>query len=66
MATQPSSVPCYIKVREKGRRQWVFLSRGGTNRLRIHAIRFASQERAQALINQNAPDNPEWEWMITQ
>jgi hypothetical protein len=53
-----------IKVREKGRKSWSFLSRGGTNRLRIHAVRFETREKAQALIDENAPDNPEWEWKI--
>jgi len=54
----------HVKVREIGRKQWVFLSSGGTNRLRVHALVFAGRERAQALINDNAPDNPEWEWRI--
>lgn len=52
----------HVKVREIGQKQWRFLSRGGTNRLRIHAIQFATRERAQALIDDNAADNPGWEW----
>lgn len=54
----------YIKVRERGRNTWVFLARGGTSRLRVHALQFATPERAQALIDDNAPDNPEWEWKV--
>ncbi len=54
----------HIKCREIGRKQWSFLSRGGTNRLRIHAVIFATRDKAQALIDENAADNPEWEWMI--
>lgn len=56
----------YVKVREIGKKQWLFLSRGGANRLRIHASIFATKEKAQALIDENAPDNPEWEWKVTQ
>jgi predicted short-subunit dehydrogenase-like oxidoreductase (DUF2520 family) len=66
MATQLEHAPCYIKVRENGRKAWAFLSRGGTSRLRIHAIRFSSRDRAQSLIDENAPDNPEWEWKIAE
>lgn len=54
----------YVKCREIGRKQWAFLSRGGCNRLRVHALRFASVERAQAVIDENAADNPEWEWKV--
>jgi hypothetical protein len=50
----------FIKCREIGRKQWA----SGVNRLRIHAIRFATVEKAQALIDENAADNPEWEWLI--
>lgn len=55
----------FIKVREAGRKQWAFLARNGTNRLRIHALRFDSRAKAQALIDENAPDNPGWEWKTT-
>lgn len=58
------STPSYIKCREIGDKTWVFLSRGGTNHLRVHALRFATAERAQAVIDENAADNPEWEWKV--
>lgn len=51
-----------IKVRELGDKRWVFLARGGTTRLRVHALRFESYDKANALIEENAADNPEWEW----
>lgn len=55
----------HIKLREKGKRQWAFLtSRGGTNYLRIHAARFETVESAQKVIDENAADNPEWEWKV--
>lgn len=53
----------HIKVREKGRKRWAFLSRNGTTQLRIHALTF-TREQAEKLIADNAPDNPEWEWSI--
>lgn len=52
----------YVKVRKLGAKRWTFLARNGTNSLRVHAIRFASKERAQTLIDENAPENPDWEW----
>lgn len=52
----------YVKVREVGKARWVFLSKGGVNRLRIHALRFETIEKARALIDENAADNPEWEF----
>jgi hypothetical protein len=54
----------HIKVRERGKKAWAFLANGGVNRLRVHASIFASVERAQALIDANAADNPEWEWKV--
>lgn len=54
----------FIKCREIGRKQWAFLTANGCNRLRIHAVRFDTVEKAQALIDENAADNPEWEWLI--
>lgn len=58
-----SDTPTFIKVREVGKTRWAFLGSGGrTTSLRIHAVRFASKDRAQAIIDENAPDNPEWEW----
>ncbi len=54
-----------IKVRKKGDRAWSFLGRnGGTNRLRIHALRF-TQENAAKFVAENSPLNPDWEWKIT-
>lgn len=52
----------HVKCRLKGRKTWAFLARGGTNRLRIHALRFETMEKAQALVDENAEDNPEWEF----
>jgi hypothetical protein len=54
-----------IKCRLKGERKFGFLtSSGKVNNLRIHAGRFATAERAQALIDENAEDNPEWEFKV--
>ncbi len=54
-----------IKLREKGRRRWEFLtSDGALNRLRIHAARFEDAGKAQKIIDENAADNPGWEWMV--
>ncbi len=53
-----------IKVRFRDQKRWDFLSPHGTSRLRIHAAQFASAERAQALVDENKDDNPEWEWKV--
>lgn len=60
----PHTGPSFIKVREKGRRGWTFLARGGVSRLRVHALRFETAERARALIAENEGDNPGWDWRI--
>ncbi len=53
----------FVKCREVGRKSWAFLtSNGELNRLRIRAARFSSLEKAQALIDENSADNPEWEF----
>ena len=55
----------YVKCRLIGRKAWRFLTPGdGLSRLRIHAARFATGEAAQALVDANRDDNPEWEWQI--
>lgn len=55
----------YVKVRERGTIQFNFIAPGGrTTRLKIHAARFESREKAQAFIDANAPDNPEFEWKV--
>lgn len=51
-----------IKLRLKGKKRWAFLSSRGTNLLRIHAVRFATADKAQALIDENSDDNPEWDF----
>ena len=53
-----------IKCRVVGGRSWSFLSSRGSNRLRIHALRFATAEKAQALIDNNSEENPAWEWKV--
>lgn len=53
-----------IKVREIGKTRWGFLARDGVTRLRVHALRFSSYDKAQALIDDNVADNPEWEWKL--
>lgn len=55
----------YIKVRERGSKSWSFLGRVGTYRLKMHASRFVSAEKAQEVIDGNAADNPEWEWKVS-
>ena len=53
----------YVQCRMVGRKQWRFLTpKDGLNRLRVHAARFETLAKAQALIDANAADNPEWEW----
>jgi hypothetical protein len=54
----------YIKVRETGQKTWRFLTRNGTNKLRIHAAAFTSAEGAQRVIDDNKTDNPGWEWKV--
>jgi hypothetical protein len=67
--TETLAAPAFvhiIKVRKKGDKQWSFLtSKGGTNRLRIHAACFQSKEKAQSVIDENAAENTEWEWKVT-
>jgi len=53
-----------IKCRVVGAKSWRFLSSRGSNRLRIHAMRFASAEKAQALVDNNSEENPAWEWKV--
>lgn len=57
----------YVKCREKGKKRFAFLtSKGALNNLTIHAARFESAEKAEALIAANAADNPEWEFKVVQ
>lgn len=54
-----------IKCREVGKKAWAFLTpRGGLSRLRIHAARFDTVEKARALIDANKDDNPEWQFRV--
>ncbi|WP_137114154.1 hypothetical protein [Mesorhizobium sp. GR13] len=54
-----------IKVREKGRKKWQFLtSRGGLTNLRVHAARWSTREPCDTLIADNAADNPEWDFKV--
>lgn len=54
-----------IKVRKTGDKRWAFLSgKGGMNYLLVHALRFQDQARAQAVIDENAPNNPGVEWKV--
>ena len=56
----------HIKIREKGKKAWYFLtSRGGMNRLRVHAATFKDEAAAQAVIDENKADNPEFEWKVS-
>jgi hypothetical protein len=65
LMTTTTIPPVYVKLREKGSKQWGFLSsKGGVTHLRIHAARFANAEKAQTLIDTNAADNPDWEWKV--
>ena len=53
----------YVKFREVGKRQFLFLTpHGDGNRLRIHAARFETIEKAQQVIDENCPDNPGFEF----
>lgn len=54
-----------IRFRQKGRRSWRYLtSKGGGNRLRIHAARFDSREKAQAVIDESAAENADFEMEV--
>lgn len=53
----------YVQCREIGKKRWAFLSRDGVTRLKIHALRF-TEDQANKLIEENAPDNPEWEFQV--
>lgn len=53
-----------IKCRVVGTKSWSFLSNRGSNRLRIHAIRFATAEKAHGFIDRNSEENPAWEWKV--
>lgn len=55
----------HIKLRKVGGKSWRFLSSNGRiNGLRVHAVIFSDEAKAQAVIDENAADNPEWEWCI--
>lgn len=56
----------FIKFRSGTEKRWSFLtSGGGSSYLRIHAARFGSAEKAQAVIDANKDDNPEFSWRVT-
>lgn len=56
------SVTHHIKVREKGKTRWAFLTARGTiNYLRLHAAQF-TEENANKVIQDNQADNPDWEF----
>ena len=56
----------HVKVKKRGgTRRWSFLTpKGGTNYLRVHAAGFTAAG-AEALVKENAADNPEWEFKVT-
>jgi hypothetical protein len=52
----------FVKARHADDKTFRFMASGGrTTRLKIHALRF-TEENAIAFINENAPDNPDWEF----
>lgn len=56
-----------IKCRMAGEKTFGFLTpKGGVNKLKIHAGQFPTKERAQAVIDENAGDNPEWEFKVVE
>lgn len=56
-----------IKVKKAGEKAWYFLTpKGGMNKLRIHAGQFATAEKAQTLIDENAADNPDFAWKVVE
>lgn len=55
----------FVKARKAGSKGWAFLtSKGGTNRLRVHAARFPTTERANAVAKFCIEDNPSWEFRV--
>lgn len=58
------NVTHYIKVREKGKKAWAFLSsKGNTNRLRVHAVMFP-KDRALLVATEIMAENAEWQAKI--
>lgn len=57
----------YIKLKLRTDKRYGFLTpSGGVNHLKVHAARFDSVEKAQAIINENVTDNPEWDWRVVE
>jgi hypothetical protein len=52
-----------VKTRETGKKHWKFVtSKGGVNRLRIHAAQFNDKSKADALaVDINDNNRGEWE-----
>lgn len=54
--------PVLIKVREKGKKRWAFLTpKGGTNGLRVHAMRVLSMH-AEVTLGILRSENPNHEF----
>lgn len=53
----------YIKVRYAGEKRFAFLSRHGTNRLRLHASQF-TEANAQKALEVLREDNPEHQFKL--
>ena len=54
----------YIKVKASDEKKWSFLtSNGGTTYLKIHAATWEKSD-AEKMIQENAPDNPDFSWKI--
>jgi hypothetical protein len=56
----------YVYARERGTKRFYPMARNGLARNRVHAMRWDSEERAQAFVADIAPDNPEWEFEVRQ
>ena len=54
----------HIKVRKKGGKSWAFLSDGGTNRLRVHAVRYTSREQADRDLRWHETHNPDHDFKV--
>lgn len=55
----------YVKMRERAKAKgawWFVTPNGGGNRLRIHASRFESMEKAEAFVAKYTPLEPDLEF----
>lgn len=56
-----------IKVREKGKRAWYFVTpSGGMNRLRVHAAQWNGKDKAESSAAYAAGNNERYEFKVVE